>query len=85
MEEQEYKKKPKEGHGKKHNQKMKPYIVMQYLLKHTDENNPITGEDLAAVLLEDYEVYAERRSIYKDIEEINTITFQNVEFATQYS
>ena len=82
MEEQEYKKKPKEGHGKKHNQKMKPYIVMQYLLKHTDENNPITGEDLAAVLLEDYEVYAERRSIYKDIEEINKAIIMLEQYCT---
>ena len=65
------KKNPEERHGKQNNQKMKPYLVMQYLLKYTDENNPITGEDLAAVLMEDYGINAERRSIYRDIEEIN--------------
>ena len=27
------------AHGKKANQKMKPYIVLQYLMKHTDENH----------------------------------------------
>ena len=27
-------------HGKKPNQKIKPYIVLQYLLKNSDENNP---------------------------------------------
>ena len=64
--------KPKGTNGRKDNQKMKPYLVMKYLLKHTDENNPITGEELAAVLLADYGIHAERRSIYRDIEAINT-------------
>ncbi len=79
---EEYKKKPKEGHGKKHNQKMKPYIVMQYLLKHTDENNPIIADDLAAILLDDYGIYAERRSIYKDVEEINKAFIMLQQFCT---
>ena len=64
--------KPKGTNGRKDNQKMKPYLVMKYLLKHTGENNPITGEELAAVLLADYGIDAERRSIYRDIEAINT-------------
>ena len=33
------KKNPEERHGKQNNQKMKPYLVMQHLLKYTDENN----------------------------------------------
>ena len=28
-------------HGKKPNQKLKPYVVLQYLLKRTDENHAI--------------------------------------------
>ena len=67
----EINKSPKEGRGKQNNQKMKPYLVMQYLLKYTDENNPITGEDLAAALTTKYGISAERRSIYRDIDEIN--------------
>lgn len=50
---------------------MKPYIVMQYLLMNSDEQHPIIAEDLAVMLQQDYGIYAERRSIYKDIEEIN--------------
>lgn len=30
-------------HGKKPNQKLKPYVVLQYLLKYTDENNVANG------------------------------------------
>ena len=57
-------------HGKQPNQKLKPYIVLQYLLKNTDENHLQTAPDIAA-FLDDCGIYAERRSIYKDIEEIN--------------
>ena len=28
-------------HGRKANQKMKPYLVMEYLMRHTDENHTI--------------------------------------------
>ena len=30
--------------GKRDNQKMKPFFVMQYLLKNTDENKRVTAE-----------------------------------------
>lgn len=33
-------------HGKKPNQKLKPYVVLQYLLKYTDENNVATAFDI---------------------------------------
>ena len=58
-------------HGKKPNQKLKPYLVLQYLLKKSDENHPISAPDIVAFLQEDCGIYAERRSIYRDIEEIN--------------
>lgn len=60
------------GHGKKPNQKLKPSIVLQYLLKHTDENNVASAAAIVEYLKE-CGIYAERRSIYRDIEDINKI------------
>lgn len=57
-------------HGKQNNQKMKPYLVMQYLLKNSDENNVITAYEIVDYL-EECGINAERRSVYRDIEEIN--------------
>ena len=59
------------GRGKKSNQKLKPYLVMQYLLKYTDENNVCTAKEISEYIQDTYYIAAERRSIYKDIEEIN--------------
>ena len=39
-------------HGKQNNQKMKPYLVLQYLLRDSDENNVRTSGDIEAELLE---------------------------------
>ena len=50
-------------HGKKPNQKVKPYVVLQYLLKYTDENHVATALDICAYL-EECGIFAERRSIY---------------------
>lgn len=63
--------KEKANHGKKPNQKLKPYLVLQYLLKNSDENHKVSAPELVSYLQEDCGIYAERRSIYKDIEEIN--------------
>ena len=67
------------GHGKKSNQKLKPYIVLQYLLKNTDENHLVTAFDIIAFLEDECGIEAERRSVYKDIEDINKVAlmFQN--------
>ena len=59
------------GHGKKQNQKLKPYLVLQYLLRQSDENHVISAENIVGYLQETCGIYAERRSIYRDIEEIN--------------
>ena len=66
-------------HGKKPNQKVKPYVVLQYLLKNTDEDHVATAFDIIAFLEDECGIDAERRSIYKDIEEINKVAlmFQN--------
>ena len=48
------------GHGKKNNQKLKPYLVLQYLLRHSDENHPINAYDITSYLQDDCGIYAER-------------------------
>ena len=58
-------------HGKQANQKLKPYLVLQYLLRETDENHLVTADNIVSYLELDCGITAERRSIYKDIEEIN--------------
>ncbi len=69
-------------HGKQPNQKIKPYIVLQYLLRNTDENNVETGKSISEHLQEFYGIYAERRSIYRDIEEINRVALMMDEECT---
>lgn len=59
-------------HGKKPNQKMKPYVVLQYLLRNTDEDHVESATQIVGYL-EECGIAAERRSIYRDIEEINLI------------
>lgn len=59
-------------HGKQFHQKLKPYVVLQYLLKNTDENHVATAPDIVAYLQE-CGIEAERRSIYRDIKEINCV------------
>ena len=59
-------------HGKQVNQKLKPYVVLQYLLKYSDENHAKSAADIIGYL-ENCGISAERRSIYRDIEDINRI------------
>lgn len=68
-------------HGKKPNQKIKPYVVLQYLLKYTDINNPATAYDIIG-FLEECGIEAERRSIYQDIKEINRVSLMLQEECT---
>ena len=58
------------GRGKKANQKLKPYLVLQYLMKYSDENHTFSAPEIVAYL-QNCGIDAERRSVYKDIEEIN--------------
>ena len=57
--------------GKRDNQKMKPFFVMEYLLKNSDENKRITADKIRDALLEKYDISSNVRSIYDDIKEIN--------------
>jgi len=58
------------GKGRKSDQKMKPYLVYDYLMKFSDENHVVSANEICGYL-EELGISAERRSIYKDIEEIN--------------
>ena len=58
------------GRGKQENQKLKPYLVLQYLMKNSDAENVVPASDLVA-FLQEIGISAERRSIYRDIQEIN--------------
>ena len=60
-----------QGSGRKYDQKMKPFLVYQYLMRDTDENHFATAEMIAEYLQENFGISAERRSIYRDIQEIN--------------
>ena len=64
---------PDADSGRKQNQKLKTYLVLRYLTENTDENHLIKGEYLAADIEVKYGISAERRSIYRDIEEINKV------------
>ncbi len=69
-------------HGKKPNQKIKPYVVLQYLLKYSDENHVASALDIVAFLQEECGIDAERRSIYNDIKAINKIALMLEEECT---
>ena len=60
----------KDERGKKPNQKLKPYLVLQILMRKTDENHIMSATEIVADL-GNLGIEAERRSIYSDIAEIN--------------
>ena len=41
----------KSTRGKKNNQKMKPFLVYQYLMRHTDENHVVRADDICLARL----------------------------------
>ena len=59
------------GKRRRLNQRMQHFLVLQYLLEHTDENHYVGADDLVEYLKSKCEIYSENRSIYKDIREIN--------------
>jgi hypothetical protein len=58
--------------GKQPNQKLKPYIVLQYLLKYTDADHVASAFDIIA-FLQERGIDSDRRSIYNDVKEINYV------------
>lgn len=61
----------KSGSGRQNNQKLKCYLVYRYLMENSDENHCLSQKDIVDYLENDMGIKAERRSIYKDIDEIN--------------
>ncbi len=62
-------------HGRQPNQKMKPFIVMQYLRRNTDEDHTCSSTDIIDYLKNECGITADRRSIYRDIAEINRVLY----------
>ena len=52
---------------KSSNQKLKPLYLMQMLLERSDENHPLTVQDMIDELSQ-HDISAERKSIYADLE-----------------
>ena len=52
-------------------QKLKSYLVLDWLKKNTDRNHTYNADYIADVISEDYGISAERRSVYRDIDAIN--------------
>jgi hypothetical protein len=53
------------------NEKMKAYLILDYLQKNTDKYHTMRADDIANAISEDYGISAERRSVYRDIDAIN--------------
>ena len=56
---------------KRFNQKLKAFLIYQYLMENTDENHCLSTTDILDYLEQDMGIKAERRSLYTDIDEIN--------------
>ena len=65
--------KRKENSGKKKDQKMKPFLVYDYLMRESDNEHFLTTDDIKDYLFDDFGIVSERRSIYNDIHEINKV------------
>lgn len=61
--------------GKRDHQKLKTYIVLDYLMKHSDEEHTIPTNQIIEYLSDDCGIETERRSIYRDIDEINKVLY----------
>ena len=63
--------------GKQTDQKMKPYLVYEYLMRYSDANHVVSANELVGYLQE-RGISTKRRSIYKDIEEINKALYLDI-------
>ncbi len=59
---------------KEANQKLKAYLVYEYLKKYSDEDHVVDATELVKYLRE-RGIEAERRSIYRDIDDINKLFY----------
>lgn len=60
--------------GKREHQKLKAYLILQILQRETDEAHTMSAPEIAAAL-DEFGIEAERRGIYKDIDEINKVLY----------
>lgn len=51
------------GRGKKINQKLKPYLVLQYLMKYSDEEHPLSAPNIVEYLKESCCIYSEKLTL----------------------
>lgn len=63
---------PKKPSFKRQGQKYKSLLVWQVLLKRTDEDHPLSVDDIQDHLRM-YGIEAERRSIYRDINDLKEL------------
>jgi predicted DNA-binding transcriptional regulator YafY len=61
----------KDGRGRKPNQRMQHFLVLQYLLEHSDANHYVKAKELLEYLKVSCDILVKERSLYKDIKEIN--------------
>lgn len=61
----------KEKRGLQLNQKLKAYLILDMLQKRTDRFHPMSADAIAIAIEADYNISAERRSVYRDIDAIN--------------
>ena len=61
-----------DNRGRQVDQKMKPFLTLACFWKYSDENHVLSARDIS-YLLHDFDIDSERRSIYRDIKEINRI------------
>ena len=59
--------------GRKKHQKMKPFLIYEYLLRESDEEHPLKTKDIIQYLEQEFDIAAEARSIYRDVQEINRV------------
>ena len=64
--------------SKSTNQKRKILYLMRILLERSDENHPVTVQEMIAALSQ-YDVAAERKSIYDDLESLRIFGFDVVQ------
>ena len=58
---EEKKDKHSENSGRKYDQKMKPFLVYQYLMRETDEEHFVSAQDIVEYLQENFGISAEHR------------------------
>lgn len=59
--------------AKSENQKLKALYIAKYIMEYSDENHDFTATDIAQFLEDEYEISAERRSIYRDLDALKEV------------